>query len=58
MGKYAVLSVLPDQIAMNTMIHRTPLCACLLSLWTGVVSVFTASSDQIRYIWEFAPKNM
>ena len=30
------------------MIHRTPLWACLLSLWTGVVSVFTASSDQIR----------
>ena len=34
---------------MNTMIHRTPLWACLLSLWTGVVSVFTASSDQIRW---------
>ena len=26
----------------------TPLWACLLSLWTGVVSVFTASFDQIR----------
>jgi hypothetical protein len=33
---------------MNTMIHSTPLWACLLSLWTEVVSVFTASSDQIR----------
>ena len=33
---------------MNTMIHCTPLWACLLSLWTGVVSVFTASFDQIR----------
>ncbi len=51
LGKYAVLSVLPDKIArfcMNTMIHRTSLWACLLSRWTGVVSVSTASSDQIR----------
>ena len=51
MGKYAVLSVLPDKMlvfCMNTMIHCTPLWACLLSLWTGVVSVFTASSDKIR----------
>ena len=37
---------------MNTMIHRTPLWACLLSRWTGVISVFTASSDQNRYKYE------
>jgi hypothetical protein len=34
LSKYAVLAVLPDKLfvfCMNTMIHRTPLWACLLS---------------------------
>ncbi len=46
MGKYAVLTVLPDKIAH--FLYCKSLWACLLSLWTGVVSVFTTSSDQIR----------
>ena len=36
-------------ICMNTMIHRTPLWPCLRFPWTGVLSVFTPSSNQIRY---------
>ena len=64
MGKYAVLSVLPDKIilklpvfCMNTMIHCTPLWPCLRFPWTGVMSVFTASSNQIRY-YEYEEKNV
>ena len=36
-------------ICMNTMIHRTTLWPCLRFPWTGVPSVFTPSSNQIRY---------
>ena len=36
-------------ICMNTMIYRTPLWPCLRFPWTGVLSVFTPSSNQIRY---------
>jgi hypothetical protein len=42
---------------MNTMIHRTPLWPCLQFPWTGVMSVFTASSDQIRY-YEYEKQNV
>ena len=36
---------------MHTMIHHTPFWTCLLSLWTGVLSVFTAS-PVIRYKYD------
>jgi hypothetical protein len=51
MGKYAAPCCLIRLLVfcMSTIIHPTPLWACLRFPWTGVISVYTAFSDQIRY---------
>ena len=52
MGKYAVLSVLPDKFARFLYeYHDTSYTSwpCLQFPWTGVMSVFMASANQIRY---------